>query len=98
MDASASHRGPLFRWYLHECKGGRSQCRCTGSPACACKAANQYSSYHDLASERSQVILVCQCSVKLHSKVGRCSMAGKAPTTDVQVQFSLCLSAVQVKR
>ena len=98
MAASAPHRGTVFRWCIHECKGGRSQCRCTGSPACASKAANQCSSCHDLASERSQVLTVRQCSVKFHSKIGRCSMAGKSPTTDVHVQFSFCLSVVQVKR
>ena len=96
MGASAPHQGTIFRWCIHECKDGRSQC--TGSPACASKAANQCSC-HDLASERSQVLPpVCQCSVKLHSKVGRCSLAGKSPTTEVHVQFSFCLSVVQVKR
>ena len=91
MAASAPHRGTVFRWCIHECKGGRSQCRCTGSPACASKAANQCSSCHDLASERSQVLTVCQCSVKFHSELGRCSKAGnrKTPTTDVHM-FSNC--------
>ena len=76
VGASALHRGTTFRWCIHECNGGRSQYRCTGSPACTSNAANQCSSCHDLASERSQVVTVCQCSVKLHSKVGTCSMAG----------------------
>ena len=31
---------------------------------------------------------VCQCSVELHSKVGRCTLAGKSSTTDVHVQFT----------
>ena len=78
--ASAPHRGTVFRWCIHECKDACSQCRCTGSPACASMAANQCSSCHDLASERSQVLTVCQCSVKFHSEVGPCSMAGKTPT------------------
>ena len=98
VGASAPHLGTIFRWRIHECKSGRSQCWCTGSPACASKATNQCSSCHDLASERSQVLTVCQCFVKFHSKVGRCSMAGNSPTTDVHVQFSFCLSVVQVKR
>ena len=94
--ASAPHRSTVFRWCIHECKGGRSQCRCTGSPACASKASNQCNSCHDLASERSQVLTVRQGSVKFHSKIGRCSMAGMSPTTDIHVQFSFCLSVVQV--
>ena len=98
MGASAPHRGTVFRWRIHECKGGRSQCRCASSPAGASKAANQYSPCHDFASECSQVVTACQCSVKLHSKVGRCSLAGQSSTTDVHVQFTFCLSVVQVKR
>ena len=81
-----------------ECKSGRSQCWCTGSPACASKAVNQCRSCHDFASERSQVVTVCQCSVKLHAKVRRCSLAGQSSTTDVYVKFTFCLSVVQVKR
>ena len=54
---------------------------CYSSQACASKAANQFSSCLDPASERSQVLTVRQCSVKLHSKVAaRCSMAGKSPS------------------
>ena len=100
MAASGPHRGTVFRWCIHECKGGRSQCLCTGSPACASKAANQCSSCHNLASERSQVLTVGYVSVlsSFTPKVGRRSMAGKTPTTDVHVQFSFCLSVVQVKR
>ena len=33
-------------------------------------AANQCSSCHNLASERSQVLTVCQCSVEFHSMQG----------------------------
>ena len=68
--ASATHRGTLFPWCINECKDGSSQCWCASSPAGASKAANQCSSCRDLASERSQVFTVCQCSVKRHSKVG----------------------------
>ena len=53
---------------------------------------------NDFASERSQVVTVCQCSVKLHAKVRRCSLAGQSSTTDVYVKFTFCLSVVQVKR
>ena len=97
VGASAPHRGTVFRWRIHECKSGRSQCWCASSSAGASKAANQCSSCHDFASERSQVVTVCQCSVKLHSNVGRCSLAGQSSTTDVHVQFTFCLSVVQVK-
>ena len=80
--ASAPHRGTVFRWYIHECKGGRSQCWCASSSAGARTAAYQCSSCCELASERSrQVLTVCQCSVKFHSKVCTCSMAGKSSTT-----------------
>ena len=34
----------------------------------------------------------------VRSNVGTCSLAGKSPTIDVQVQISFCLSVVQVKR
>ena len=34
---------------------------------------------------------------RLHSKVGRYSLTGKSPTTDFHIQFSFCLSVVQVK-
>ena len=83
VGASAPHRGTIFRWCIHECKDGRSQCWCTSSPAGASKAANQCSSWHDLASLSAvmYVLTVCQCSVKLHSNVGRCCMAGKSPKT-----------------
>ena len=62
MGASAPHRGTVFRWRIHECKSGRSQCWCTGSLASASKAANQCRSCHDFASERSQMVTACQCS------------------------------------
>ena len=62
VGASAPHRGTISRWRIHECKSGRSQCWCTGSPACASKAANQCRSCHDFASERSQVVTVCVLS------------------------------------
>ena len=98
VGASAPHRGTIFRWRIHECKSGRSQCWCTGSPACASKTANLCRSCHDFASERSQVVTVFQCSVKLHAKVGRCSLAGQSSTTDVHVKFTFYLSVVQLKR
>ena len=88
VGASAPHSCTIFRWCIQECNCGLSQCRFAGSPACASKEANQCGSCHYLASVGNQVITVCQCSVKLHSMVGRRSLAGMSSTTDVHVQFS----------
>ena len=40
------------------------------------------------------MVTVCQCSVKLHAKVLRCSLAGKSSTTDVHIKFTVDNEAV----
>ena len=59
------------------CNSGRSQCWCASSPAGVSKATDQCSSCHDLASERSHVLMVWQCSVKLYSNVGAVWQVGR---------------------
>ena len=62
-------------------------------------ARRRINTVHAITLPRSAVrwSRMTQCSVKRHSKVGRCSLGGQSSTADVHVQSTFCLSVV-VKR